>query len=103
MKKLLALLLLTAIMNSCVMDKHILNSVEKAQWYHRNDTIFHNLIPVAVLTHMEIELYKGDQTNELCFNQISDTLGDDHIQGLIDFVHTRYPNYKVQITTPHHR
>jgi len=102
MKKLLALLLLTAIMNSCVMDKHILNSVEKAQWYHRNDTIFHNLIPVAVLTHMEIELYKGDQSNELCFNQISDTLGDDHIQGLIDFVHTRYPNYKVQITTPHH-
>jgi hypothetical protein len=102
MKKLLALLLLTAIMNSCVMDQHILNSVEKAQWYHRNDTIFHNLTPVAVLTHMEIELYKGDQSNELCFNQISDTLGDDHIQGLIDFVHTRYPNYKVQITTPHH-
>lgn len=102
MKKLLALLLLTVTMNSCVMDKHILDSVEKSQWYHRNDTIFRNLIPVAVLTHMEIELYKGDQTNELCFNQISDTLGDNHIQGLIDFVHTIHPNHKVQITTPHH-
>jgi hypothetical protein len=103
MKKLLALLLVLTTMNSCITDKHILDVSERFQWYHRNDTIFHNLIPVAVLTHMEIELYKGDQSNELCFNQISDTLGDDHIQGLIDFVHTRYPNYKVQITTPHHR
>lgn len=103
MKKLLTLLLVLTTMNSCVTDKHILDSVEKSQWYHRNDTIFHNLTPIAVLTHMEIELYKGEQTNELCFDQLNDTISDDHIQGLIDFVHTRYPQVKVQITTPHHR
>lgn len=103
MKKLLILLFVMTTMNSCVTDKHILDSVEASKWHHRNDTIFRNLTPVAVLTHMEIELYKGEQSNELCFDQLSDTLGDDHVQGLIDFVHTRYPKVKVQITTPHHR
>ncbi len=87
MKKLLALLLVLTTMNSCVTDKHILSSSEKFQWHHRNDTIFHNLIPVAVLTHMEIELYKGDQTNELCFDQISDTLGMASILILLVFAY----------------
>ena len=96
MKKLIALAL-SLIVGSCAVDKNILTKTEMAEWGNQNDTIFHKQIPIAIFTHYEVELYKGDRTNELCIQQINDSLYD--VDQLIRYVHTVHPKDKVQIIT----
>lgn len=88
-------ILLACTLASCVTDRNILTNIEKSEWQSQHDTIFHKGIPVAVFTHFEYELYKGDQSIELCLSQINDTLND--IDGLIKYVHTVHSKEKVQI------
>lgn len=96
MKKLL-FLTLAFTLGSCATDKNILSSIQIKEWSNRNDTIFNKTFPVAVFTHYEVELYKGDYTNELCLQQINDSIYD--ITDLIKYVHTIHPKDKVQIIT----
>jgi len=96
MKKLIALAVCVAL-GGCATDKNLLSIVEMQQWSNRNDTIFHKQIPVAMFTHYEVELYKGERVNELCLQQVNDSLFD--ITGLIKYVHTVHPKDKVQIVS----
>jgi hypothetical protein len=94
MKKIIALAI-SMTLGSCAVDKNLLSSTEMKEWSNRNDTIFHKQIPVAMFTHYEVELYKGESVNELCLQQVNDTLFD--ITGLVKYVHTVHPKDKVQI------
>jgi hypothetical protein len=100
MKKIIALALSFTV-GSCAVDKNILTKTEMTEWGNQNDTIFHKQIPIAVFTHYEVELYKGDRTNELCIQQINDNSYD--ITNLIRYVHTVHPKDKVQISTMYSR
>jgi len=97
MKKLLGLLLATGIVSSCAVDKQILSSSELKRWCSRNDTLYYDCVPVAVFTGFEVELYKGDMTNELCLEQINDTMVS--IDSIVLYVHTCHRNDKVQVVS----
>jgi hypothetical protein len=96
MKKIIALVLSLTV-GSCAVDKNILTKTEMKEWSNRNDTIFTKQSPIAVFTHYEVELYKGECTHELCLQQINDSIYD--ITDLIRYVHTIHPKDKVQIIT----
>jgi hypothetical protein len=50
-----------------------------------------------VFTGFEVELYKGDMTNELCLEQINDTMVS--IDSIVLYVHTYQRNDKVQVVS----
>lgn len=97
MKKLLGLLLVIGMISSCAVDKQILSSSELKRWDSHRDTLFYDHIPVAIFTGFEVELYKGDMTNELCIEQINDTVVP--IDSIVLYVHTYHRNDKVQVVS----
>jgi len=97
MKKLLGLLLAIGMVGSCAVDKQILSSNELKRWCSHRDTLFYDHVPVAVFTGFEVELYKGDMTNELCLEQINDTMVS--IDSIVLYVHTYHRNDKVQVVS----
>jgi hypothetical protein len=91
----IALAILT--LAGCATDKNLLTSVEKIDWSSRNDTIFYRNVPVAVFTHYEVELYKGETTREICLSALDiDTINLE--PEIIRYVHTKHPYDKVQFT-----
>lgn len=95
MKNLILIGALIATLFSCATDKNLLTSVERKDWSNRNDTILYKQTPVAVFTHYEIELYKGDEYREICLSALQiDTM--DLELGIIRYVHTVHPDDKVQ-------
>lgn len=95
MKYLIILTIL--ILGSCVVDRHTLTLAEAQDWSNNNDTIYYRSIPLAIFTSIEVELYEGKITRELCLVQINDTIADEH--QLIKYIHNRHPHDKVQIKT----
>lgn len=95
MKYLIILTIL--VLGSCAVDRNALTLIEAQDWNSNNDTIFYKSTPIAVFTSIEIELYDGKITRELCLVQINDTISDD--RSLIKYIHIRHPHDKVQIKT----
>lgn len=85
---------------SCAVEKNTLTKDELTHWSNRNDTLFYNGIPAAVFTGYELELYKGEVSQEICIEQISDEAPLDTI---IYYVHTLHRNDKVQVTSTYGR
>ena len=97
MKIILGSLLVIGMIASCAVDKQILSSSELKRWCSRKDTLYYDCVPVAVFTGFEVELYKGDMTNELCLEQINDTIVP--IDSIVLYVHTYHRNDKVQVVS----
>jgi hypothetical protein len=95
MKILILFTILIVTLFSCVADKNLLTSVEIPDWSNRNDTILYRQMPVAVFTHYEIELYKGDEYKEICLSALNEDTMDLEKQ-IIRYVHTVHPDDKVQ-------
>lgn len=95
MKILILFAIVIVTLFSCATDKKLLTSVERQNWSNRNDTILYRQTPVAVFTHYEIELYKGDEYREICLSALNvDTM--DLERQIIRYVHTVHPDDKVQ-------
>lgn len=98
MKKLLLLtscMILGILLTKCAVDKNLLTETERVDFSSKNDTIMFKNRPVAVFTHYEVELYKGEVTNELCLSALY--IDTSNIEPLIiKYVHTVHPNVKVQ-------
>ncbi len=96
MKK-IAILMISLVLGSCGVDKNLLTAKESNVMSSKNDTIFYSNTPVAVFTHYEIELYKGETSREICLSALDiDTLDMESL--IIKYVHTKHPNDKVQFT-----
>lgn len=79
----------------CGIDKNLLTTTERPDWSSRNDTIFYRMKPVAVFTHYEVELYKGETSKEICLSALDiDTMDLEPL--IIKYVHTVHPDDKVQ-------
>jgi hypothetical protein len=99
MKTLIILLAISiaTFFTSCATDKNLLTNTEKIYWSNRNDTIFYKNAPVAVFTHYEVELFKGETTREICLSALEiDTVSLE--SEIIRYVHTKHPDDKVQFT-----
>ena len=99
MKYLIILTLL--ILGSCAVDRNTLTLHEAQDWSSNHDTIFYRHQPIAVFTSIELELYDGKITRELCLVQINDTISDE--SSLIKYIHNRHPHDKVQLKTMYPR
>jgi hypothetical protein len=92
---LFAIVIATLLFTSCVTDKNLLTASERPDWSSRNDTILYKQMPVAVFTHYEVELYKGETSKEICLSALQiDTLDLEPL--IIKYVHTVHPKDKVQ-------
>ena len=100
MKRLLGSLLVIGMIGSCATERNTLNSEELTHWSNRNDTLFYNGIPAAVFTGYELELYKGDVTQEICIEQIND---DAPLDSIVYYVHTLHHHDKVQVISTYGR
>ena len=99
MKTLIIILVISiaTFFTSCGTDKNLLTNTEKIDWSNRNDTIFYRNAPVAVFTHYEVELFKGETTREICLSALYiDTTSLE--PEIIRYVHTKHPYDKVQFT-----
>ena len=85
---------------SCAIEKNTLTSEELTHWTNRNDTLFYDGSPAAVFTGFELELYKGDLTQEICIEQIND---EAPLDSIIFYVHTLHHNDKVQVISTYGR
>ena len=81
---------------SCAVEKNTLTPDELTHWSNRNDTLFYNGAPAAVFTGFELELYKGDVTQEICIEQIND---EAPLDSIVYYVHTLHHNDKVQVVS----
>ena len=77
-----------SLISGCYTSRETLSRVEMSQWDHRNDTLFRNGRPVAVLDHIEYELYRGKEDREISIRQIDGE--PDNTIPLIKFVHTKH-------------
>ena len=91
---------LFSIIIGCAVKKNTLTPSELLHWSNRNDTLFYNGRPSAVFTGYELELYKGEMTQEICIEQIDDTTPLDSI---VYYVHTLHHNDKVQVISTYGR
>ena len=97
MKTLAIIISIALVLGSCAVDKNLLSPTESKLMSSRNDTIFYGNLPVAVFTHYEVELYKGDEYREICLSALEiDTLETEPL--IIKYVHTKHPYDKVQFT-----
>lgn len=88
------------LLTSCAAEKNTLTQQELLQWTNRNDTLFYKGLPAAVFTGFELELYKGEVSQEICIEQISDEAPLDTI---VYYVHTLHRNDKVQVISTYGR
>ena len=95
MKKLFAFAF-CLLLASCAVEKNTLTPQELSHWSNRNDTLFYNGKAAAVFTGFELELYKGDVTQEICIEQIDDEAPLDTI---VYYVHTLHHHDKVQVVS----
>ena len=91
---------LFSIIIGCAVKKNTLTSNELLHWSNRNDTLFYNGRPSAVFTGYELELYKGEMTQEICIEQIDD---DTPLDSIVYYVHTLHHNDKVQVISTYSR
>jgi len=97
MKTLAIIFSIALVLGSCAVDKNLLTPDELKIMTSKNDTIFYGNLPVAVFTHYEVELYKGETTREICLSALDiDTLETEPL--IIKYVHTKHPEDKVQFT-----
>ena len=102
MKTIIALLSITLILSSCVTDKNLLTNVERLDWSNKNDTILYKQKPIAVFTHYEVELYKGETSREICLEALDiDTIDVEPL--IIKYVHTVHPDDKIQFIPKYKR
>lgn len=95
MKKLIAFaLVLLAV--SCATERNTLNSEQMSHWSNRNDTLFYNRVPAAVFVGYELEIYKGEVSQEICIEQIND---EAPLDSIVYYVHTLHHNDKVQVVS----
>jgi len=99
MKK-IAIFAIASFLASCAVEKNTLTVEELTHWTNRNDTLFYNGLPAAVFTGYELELYKGEVSQEICIEQISDEAPLDTI---VYYVHTLHRNDKVQVVSTYAR
>lgn len=88
------------LLTRCATEKNTLTPQELSRWTNRNDTLFYNGLPAAVFTGFELELYKGEVSQEICIEQISDEAPLDTI---VYYVHTLHRNDKVQVISTYGR
>ena len=100
MKRILTLLLFVGMIGSCAIERNTLTAEELKHWSNHNDTLFYNGLPAAVFTGYELELYKGDVTQEICIEQIND---EAPLDSIVYYVHTLHHHDKVQVVSTYGR
>ena len=88
------------LVTGCATEKNILNQEQMSHWSNRNDTLFYNQIPAAVFVGYELEIYKGEVSQEICIEQIND---EAPLDSIVYYVHTLHHNDKVQVVSTYGR
>lgn len=88
------------LVTGCATEKNILNSEQMSHWSNRNDTLFYNKMPAAVFVGYELEIYKGEVSQEICIEQIND---EAPLDSIVYYVHTLHHNDKVQVVSTYGR
>jgi hypothetical protein len=65
-----------------------------------NDSVFYDKKHIANYIHIEYEYYLGKKTMEICFQQV-DPVATDVTDKLVEYVHVKHPNAKVEVRIPH--
>ncbi len=94
---------LVGILSSCGLDKQILSVDEQKEWSVKNDTIYYKNQSIGYYDHFEYELNPSHGRSarpiiELSITQLKS--GQDNLEGLIRFVHTKHRKQKVEIVVP---
>lgn len=84
----------------CATEKNILTPEQMSHWSNRNDTLFYNKLPAAVFVGYELEIYKGEVSQEICIEQIND---EAPLDSIVYYVHTLHHNDKVQVVSTYAR
>ena len=65
-----------------------------------NDSVYYNKTHIANYIHIEYEYYLGKKVMEICFEQI-DPAATEMTDKLVDYVHYKHPQAKVEVRIPH--
>lgn len=105
MKKILiTLTLITTLLFSCSVDKHLLTKEESAKWSVKGDTIYYSQRAVAIYDHYEYELNPshGKHAEPIVELSIAQITLNVSTAELIKFVHSLHSKQKVEIVVPRH-